>query len=76
MSNTKIEILPNTFLKSEEVGSYIKNLAKDIASRCGEGYSSDVVMMPTRYIASVYTDSYDAIVDNKKNNTILKSLKG
>ena len=62
-------------LRSQEMAAGLSDLAAGIAGRCGEGYASDVKTMPTRVIASVYTETDAAVRDNSENNTILRSLQ-
>lgn len=62
-------------LRSEDLGDKLEALAETISGRCGEGYAHDRKLMPTRVIASVYTDDNAAARDNMQNNTILRSLK-
>lgn len=61
-------------LKSKELENRLKDIASEIARDCGSGYSYDTKMMPTRVIASVYTDTIDAMQDNYNSNTLLKSV--
>lgn len=63
-------------MKSSEMQSTLQNIAKDVASRCGDGYQSDVFVGKNRANASVMARTAAAKRDNIKNNTILKSLKG
>lgn len=79
MSKTKIELnsaAVRQLLKSSEMEAGIGALASGIASRAGEGYASDTRQMPTRVIASAYTDSTQAMEDSAENNTLLKVMKG
>lgn len=61
-------------LQSSEMQSALGSIASDIQLRCGDGYNTDVVVMNTRAIASVYADSQEAMNDNLENNTLLKAL--
>lgn len=76
MGKVDIQVVRNYFLKSEEVGGYMEDLASNIAQRCGEGYESDVNLRETRYVASVFAKTREAGLDNYRNNTILKNLRG
>lgn len=62
-------------LKSSETREYLREFVKDIQERCGEGYNSDVKYMGTRIIASVYTETPEALQDNLDNNTLLKASR-
>ena len=78
MSSVKVRL--NTaevrnLLKSGELQSLLKEEAEQIRSRCGEGYAVDSYVAQTRVVASVYTESFDAMHDNKKNNTLLKAVR-
>ena len=61
-------------LKSVEMQTMLGEQAADIAARCGDGYAYDTYMTPGRIVASVYTESDEAIKDNLDNNTILRNL--
>lgn len=50
-------------------------LAEKARNKCGDGYDYDMLVATKRTVASVYTDTPEAMVDNMKNNTILKALK-
>ncbi len=54
-------------------------LATDISLACGVGYESDLHDFRggrrSRSVASVYTETPEAMVDNMKNNTILRNLQ-
>ena len=78
MSKVRIELNSagvRELLRSEEMGAIVEGHASAIAARCGDGYGFDRKIMPTRVIASAYTDSADARRDNLKNNTLLRNLK-
>lgn len=78
MSNVKIEINTENIgalLKSGETESMLKGLADQIANRAGIGYASDTYMTPGRVVASVYTATDEAIMDNLENNTLLMAVE-
>lgn len=59
----------------KEVGANVCGpKAQEIASACGDGYASDTYDVGGRIVASVYTDTFEAIRDNLENNTILRNL--
>lgn len=64
----------NEFRKSPEVVEMLGEYADRIRGACGEGYFTEEKQMPTRAIASVYTGTYEAMVDNSDNNTIAKAV--
>lgn len=64
----------NKLRKSSEVREMLKDKAEEIAKRCGEGYAADHKYMGTRVIASVYTETPEAMRDNSNNNTLLKEM--
>lgn len=77
MSNIRIELNSEgiqELLKSQEMQSTLQEIANDVQSRCGEGYETDIAVMQTRAIASVYTADEFAVADNSSNNTLLKAL--
>lgn len=61
-------------LKSRELQEYEREIAESLRAKCGPGYETDVKIMPTRAIASVYTDTKEAMVDNANNNTLLRAI--
>ena len=78
MSNVKIVLNSagiREMLKSPEMEAVVGEHAARIAAQCGSGYANDTKQMPGRVIASVFTDSNDAVRDNLQNNTILRALK-
>lgn len=81
MANIKVYIHNDvmTSILNQCNESICKGLAQGIAGRCGDGYASDTMPYSTghrpRNISSVYTESYQAMADNRKNNTILRNLK-
>ena len=64
-----------SLLKSEERAKICSKYAKDIATRAGEGYTSDVYVGKKRVNASVSTDSIRAMRSNAKHNTLVKAMK-
>lgn len=77
MSSVKIELNSagiKQFLHSREVAECVKNYADKAADRLGEGYKSDYKHMPTRVIASVYTDTDEARRQNLQENSLLKAV--
>lgn len=78
MSNLKFKLNRSgvrQLLRSEEMAAGLESMAASIAGRCGVGYGFDRQLMPTRAIASVYTDDRASAKDNLENNTILRNLK-
>ena len=47
-----------------------------MAARAGDGYATDVYQAGSRVIASVYTETEEAMKDNLENNTLLKAVSG
>lgn len=77
MAKVKIELISDgikSLLKGPETESFIKGEADKIASRAGNGYSTDTKQMSGRVIASTYTADEDAMKDNLENNTLLRSI--
>lgn len=76
MSNLKIELNSDGVRELlAEVGTNVCGpMAERIASACGDGYASDIHNAGSRIIASVYTDTEAAMLDNLVNNTILRNL--
>lgn len=61
-------------MKSSEMQKILKDKAKNIRDRCGDGYEQDVYVGRNRANAMVTAKSYKAKRDNKKNNTLLKAM--
>ncbi len=64
----------NEFRKSSEMEALVQELADGIQSRVGQGYASDTKQMSTRVIASVYTDTFDAMQHELETNDLLKAV--
>lgn len=62
-------------LKSEEMQNVLQAKAEEICGRCGEGYSTDVKVLNTRAVASVFPETDEAYIDNLKHNTLLKAVR-
>ncbi|WP_347714319.1 hypothetical protein [uncultured Parvimonas sp.] len=62
-------------MKSGEMQAILRGKAKEIASRCGSGYGTDIYIGKTRANASVGAITKKAKRDNYKNNTLLKAVK-
>ena len=54
----------------------MKEVADQVAAKAGDGYATDVYQAGTRVIASVYTETEEAMKDNLDNNTLLKAVGG
>ena len=63
-------------MKSEEMQGILTEYASGIKNRCGDGYTQDIYVGKNRANAMVYAETYQAKRDNKKNNTILKAVRG
>lgn len=77
MSKVKVELNHDgirEILHSAGLVDVLESEARKRATACGEGYSYDVKSMGSRVIASYFTETYDAMVDNANNNTLLKML--
>lgn len=62
-------------MKSPEMVALLKETAKTIQNRAGEGYEVSVFTGKNRANISIKTKSRKAIRDNNKNNTLLKALR-
>lgn len=61
-------------LRSREMADACKEQAQELASKLGDAFGVSLYTGATRVNASVYTTDTEAIQDNLRNNTILKSL--
>lgn len=64
-----------SILQSEEVHTMIDEKVSDIHSRCGKGYEKEVKVGKKRVHGKVYTETFRAMADNSKNNTLLKAVR-
>ncbi|NQI84087.1 hypothetical protein HO589_01820 [Streptococcus suis] len=62
-------------LRSNAMQSVLTEKATAIRNRAGDGYAQDVYIGKNRANAMVYTDTIQAMRDNKKNNTLLKAVE-
>ncbi|WP_277679226.1 hypothetical protein [Gracilibacillus dipsosauri] len=62
-------------MKSEGMQEILKNHATNIKNRSGAGYEQDLHVGKNRANAMVWPETQQAIADNLKNNTLLKSVK-
>lgn len=80
-SEVKIEVTKEhgrnilKLMQSEGMKNILEAKAQEIADRCGSGYASDTKLMGTRWIASAYTATEEAMQDNLQNNTLMKGIK-
>lgn len=65
----------NELMKSSEIQSVLTQKAKEVQSRCGKGYETDIYVGKTRANASIGAKTKSAKRDNFKNNTLLKAIK-
>lgn len=63
-------------LKSEEIKNECLRLASKVKDRAGEHYQVEVRHYPERTGAAVFSADAKGYLDNMKNNTLLKALKG
>lgn len=66
----------NAYLHSKSVENAVKSIADDAAQRLGDGYASDTKAMSGRVVASVYTETVEAMRENYRSNSILKQVLG
>lgn len=79
MSKVRIELNyagVGELLHSKEIAGAVKEVADQVAARAGEGYATDTYQAGTRVIASVYTETVEAMKNNLENNTLLKAVSG
>lgn len=62
-------------MKSPEIVALLKETAKTIQNRAGDGYETSTFVGKNRVNISIKTKSHKAIRDNNKNNTLLKALR-
>lgn len=64
----------NEFRKSVEMEALVSELAEGVQGRVGQGYAVDTHQMPSRVIASVYTDTFEAMQHELETNDLLKAV--
>ncbi|KGM18147.1 hypothetical protein [Corynebacterium auriscanis] len=62
--------------KDPALRDQINGLARDVATRAGNGFEWDSQEFPDRYRAIVFTDTPRAMRVNARDNTLLKALGG
>lgn len=62
-------------LKGPEITSFCEKLARDMQSRCGEGYETSTFKGRRRVNVSVGAGTKEAYQDNMNNNTLLKAMR-
>lgn len=61
-------------MKSQAMQSVLKEHAKTIKERAGDGYEQDIYIGKNRANAMVKAESFKARKDNSENNTLLKAV--
>lgn len=77
MSKVKISVnydAVGKLLKSDSLTEYTKQVANDLAMKCGDGYEVDQHAMPQRYVFGVAPVTREAMIDNENNNTLLNNV--
>lgn len=63
-------------LKSPEMQEVLEKYASGVKNRAGEGYAFDMKQGKKRAYVNIYPVTQKAKKDNKKNNTLLKAVRG
>lgn len=61
-------------LKSEETKKMVESYAEEIRGKASGNYGIDSKLMPTRYIASVFTEDQETYEDCRDNLSLLRCL--
>lgn len=61
---------------SPEALEMVEAHADDVAAKAGAGYEASAVYGKNRARASVITADFEAILDNARNNTLIRALGG
>lgn len=78
MAKVKIELNRagvRELLRSEAAGELCRSIADGVAGRAGDGYEVTTHVGQNRVNCSVRAETFAAMRDNMKNNTLLKALK-
>ncbi|ERK57826.1 hypothetical protein HMPREF1983_00929 [Gemella bergeri ATCC 700627] len=62
-------------MRSQEMIEILKEKAKTVQEKAGQGYETNVFVGKNRANVSVKTKTRKAARDNNKNNTLLKALR-
>lgn len=62
-------------MKSDAMVAILKEQAKSVQNKAGDGYEINAFVGRNRANVSVKTKTRKAARDNKKNNTLLKALR-
>lgn len=62
-------------MQSEKMQAILNEKASNAANRLGAGYESDSFVAGTRAVATVSAETFEARLENAKNNTILKAVR-
>lgn len=66
----------NELLHSAELTAQLEQLGNAAADRAGENFAAEVLNMPTRSVVRVSAINKDGIIENSRDNTLLKALYG
>lgn len=78
MSKTKVVLNHAGFralLTSPEITAEVAATADRIAQTAGDGYEADTQVGEGRAVALIYPATYEAAMDNRENNTLLKAMQ-
>lgn len=62
-------------MKSDAMVTILKEKAKSVQDKAGQGYETSVYIGKNRANVSIKTKTRKAARDNNKNNTLLKALR-
>jgi len=74
ISRIELDSAGLTALRHEVGESLCGELAAEIAEKCGEGYGHRVASLTWLTLATVYTATEQAALDNSENNTLVNNL--
>ena len=77
MTTVRMDINESVFdeiRKSAAVKADLEARAKRIVSAAGSGYVYEVEKTDTRARITIFPDTYEAELDNAKNNTLLRAM--
>lgn len=78
MSKVKVKLIKSgvgELLRSEEVQNFVNDEARAVTIRAGDGYDAESHFTGQRHIVNIFATNKKAMLDNLKNNTLLRALQ-
>ena len=66
----------NELLHSEEISAQLMSIGQETEARAGDNFAATISQMPTRTVCRVAAINKDGVLENSRDNTLLKALWG